>query len=118
MDPSLRRERLKPGPGGIDRNMRWVALPFIVGQLVFAGLDVGRLHWSDSIPAWLRCVGLVGLAGSYGLLIWTMKVNLFFSPVVRIQHDRGHQLVTRGPYRFVRHPGYVVVMFSTLFGSP
>ena len=30
----------------------------------------------------------------------------FFSRAVRLQPDRGQQVVTSGPYRFVRHPGY------------
>ncbi|MGH9401510.1 MAG: methyltransferase family protein, partial [Terriglobia bacterium] len=39
-----------------------------------------------------------------------------------IQTERGHKLVTRGPYRFVRHPGYLamaVIMPATaiVFGS-
>jgi protein-S-isoprenylcysteine O-methyltransferase Ste14 len=33
-------------------------------------------------------------------------VNRFFSGTVRIQTERGHHVVTDGPYRFVRHPGY------------
>jgi len=33
--------------------------------------------------------------------------NAFFSTVVRVQSDRGHNVCSDGPYRFVRHPGYV-----------
>ena len=36
-----------------------------------------------------------------------MAANTFFSKVVRIQDDRGHHVIDTGPYRFVRHPGYV-----------
>jgi protein-S-isoprenylcysteine O-methyltransferase Ste14 len=36
-----------------------------------------------------------------------MAANAYFSMVVRIQEDRGHAVVTDGPYRFVRHPGYL-----------
>ena len=36
----------------------------------------------------------------------TASENTFFSEVVRIQEDRGHLVVTSGPYRVVRHPGY------------
>jgi protein-S-isoprenylcysteine O-methyltransferase Ste14 len=48
--------------------------------------------------------------------------NRFFSSVVRVQHDRGHQVVRDGPYRLVRHPGYLgmlvaVVSESFVFGS-
>ena len=43
-----------------------------------------------------------------------MHTNRFFSPVVRIQQERGHHLVTGGPYRFVRHPGYVAAIVLSL----
>ena len=46
-----------------------------------------------------------------------MAANAFFSMVVRIQEDRGHAVATGGPYRYVRHPGYVGMMLS-LLGTP
>ena len=48
-----------------------------------------------------------------GLFDWAMLSNRFFSGTVRIQEDRGHTVVADGPYRVVRHPGYVgmIVMF-------
>ena len=49
----------------------------------------------------------VVLVVAYGLVLWAMWTNRFFSSVVRIQTDRGHHVVHDGPYRFVRHPGYV-----------
>jgi protein-S-isoprenylcysteine O-methyltransferase Ste14 len=33
--------------------------------------------------------------------------NRFFSIAVRVQTDRGHQVVSAGPYGVVRHPGYL-----------
>jgi len=40
------------------------------------------------------------------ITIALFAVNTFFSRVVRIQAGRGHRVVTTGPYRYVRHPGY------------
>jgi len=40
--------------------------------------------------------------------------NAFFSTVVRVQSDRGHKVCSDGPYRFVRHPGYVGVLAGAL----
>ena len=114
MDPELMKERKRPGPGGVDRNLRWAAMPFILAQLIVAGLDAGRYGWSGEIPPWLQSIGVV--LSCIGLLIsgWAVRVNRFFSPVVRIQSERGHHLITDGPYRYVRHPGYL----GTLLGWP
>lgn len=43
-----------------------------------------------------------------------MIVNRFFSAVVRLQTDRGHHVVTAGPYRIVRHPGYVGIIVGCM----
>ncbi|NJD58909.1 MAG: hypothetical protein C3F13_18355 [Anaerolineales bacterium] len=51
-----------------------------------------------------------------------MASNTFFSQVVRIQADRGHTVATGGPYKVVRHPSYLGMVFfelalSTLLAS-
>src|SRR3954471_795437 len=117
IDPALRRERLRPGPGGRDRYLRLIALPFILAHLIVAGLDVGRFHWSGPMPAGVQAVALVGYAAGMALSVYAMVNNRFFSPVVRIQHERGHTLVTSGPYRFVRHPGYVGAILASACGG-
>jgi hypothetical protein len=57
MTPELRRERMKPAPGGIDRQIRWAMLPFIVGFWVLRPFHtVGKfLVWpaSPRLSAWL-----------------------------------------------------------------
>jgi len=110
IDPELAKERIRPGAGGEDRNLRWFVLPFILAHLILAGLDTGRFAWGPPLPNALSLIGLPLLAASMGLFLWSMHVNRFFSPVVRIQDERGHCLVTTGPYRFVRHPGYAAVL--------
>jgi len=83
---------------------------------IVAGLDRGRFHWSDNVPAWLQAVSLIALAAGYVLCFWAMAVNCFFSSVVRIQSDRGQHVVASGPYAYVRHPGYlagVVIIFAS-----
>jgi protein-S-isoprenylcysteine O-methyltransferase Ste14 len=45
---------------------------------------------------------------------WAAASNCFYSRVIRIQGDRGHAVVTSGPYRFVRHPGYAGALVTGL----
>jgi protein-S-isoprenylcysteine O-methyltransferase Ste14 len=111
IDPTLVQERLRPGPGGKDYGTVVVLTALMFGQSVVAGLDVGRLCWSDGVPQAVQGAGLVAVAAALAVVVWAMAVNRFFSPVVRIQTDRGHQLVTSGPYRFVRHPAYAAFPF-------
>jgi protein-S-isoprenylcysteine O-methyltransferase Ste14 len=51
------------------------------------------------------------------MTLWAMAVNRFFSGVVRIQEERGHVVVSHGPYALVRHPGYVGVILA-MVGAP
>lgn len=104
----LLRERQQPGEGAKawDRVLLSIYLWIAMAIFVVAGLDVGRYHWSDSVPPWLQVAGVAAFVASFGLNTWAMAVNNFYSRVVRIQKDRGQVVVTDGPYRFVRHPSY------------
>ena len=106
IDAGLLKERMKPGPGGQDYFLIYMAKLLLLASLIIAGLDVGRFHWSDSVPLVARITGLAGFTLGMGVAVWSMATNPFFSSVVRLQAERGHHLITTGPYRFVRHPGY------------
>ena len=117
IDPTLVQERLRPGPGGKDYLTNFVLLILWVGQFVVAGLDVGRFHWSDNVPLAMQVVGLVAMAAALAVEVWAVAVNRFFSSVIRIQTDRGHHLITNGPYRYVRHPGYAAAPYLQIGGG-
>lgn len=117
IEPALRRERLRPAAAGHDRPLRLGLGVCLLGQWITAGLDVGRYHWSDTVPAPVQLGGLAGFAGAMGLAIWAMRVNRFFTPAIRIQEERGHHLVDTGPYCWVRHPGYAFGMVAFICGS-
>ncbi len=106
VDPGLLKERMRPGPGSRDRLTALIAAPPFFSIWVISGLDIGRFHWSDRVPLAVRLAGFVLYAASSSLLGWAMIVNRFFSSVVRLQADRGHQLIDSGPYAYLRHPGY------------
>ena len=107
MDPELARERFFPAAGGVDRKItRALAGSAYLAHIAVASLDVGRFHWSDTVPIRLQIAALVLFAACMAWANWAMFVNRFFSPIVRIQEERGHHLITAGPYGYVRHPGY------------
>jgi protein-S-isoprenylcysteine O-methyltransferase Ste14 len=80
---------------------------------VIAGLDV-RWGWTASWPLAAHLAGLLFNVLGYSLFMWAMTANAFFSEGVRIQTERGHTVATGGPYRFVRHPGYLGAITANL----
>jgi len=74
--------------------------------IIVAGLD-HRFGWSAGFPLWLNLLGLLLIAGGYAFASWALAENRFFAGVVRIQTERGHTVCDSGPYRLVRHPGYL-----------
>jgi protein-S-isoprenylcysteine O-methyltransferase Ste14 len=77
------------------------------------GLDA-RFGWSGSFPLALKLAALVVMLAGWALGTYALVENRFFSGVVRIQRDRDHRVVTGGPYRWVRHPGYAGALLTYL----
>ena len=78
-------------------------------QPAVAGMDAIRFRWS-SLPSGLFYLGVVLFAVALAMVTWSMAVNAYAETSVRIQTDRGHKVVTSGPYRIVRHPFYAGAM--------
>ena len=102
-------ERARPHP---DRR-RWdEQLLYLMGFLmtveyVTAGLDL-RFTWTQPFSLPVQLAGfLLAFIGFDVLMIWAMQANAFFVALVRIQSEREQKPVSSGPYRFVRHPGYL-----------
>lgn len=114
-NPATVAERGRPGEmRGWDKAVSglWSLVAFLAVPLV-AGLDA-RGGWTGPVAvSWHLGGGAAVLAG-YELAGWAMAANAFFSTAVRIQQERGHTLCSTGPYRFVRHPGYVGFSLQTL----
>jgi protein-S-isoprenylcysteine O-methyltransferase Ste14 len=121
LDPDLLRERMRPGGEKPPVALRLFSAVIFIHWII-AGLDRGRLHWSDTVPEWLQWLGLAAMAAGYALCFWAMRENRFFSSVIRIQTDRGQHVVTSGPYAVIRHPGYtagllIIVASGIALGS-
>lgn len=113
--PELVAERMKP-PSDRDRATRRYVAPFLLAQLVLAGLDV-RFGWS-AVPLALKTGGLVLVALGFALVGWVLFTNPFASSAVRIQAERGQRVISTGPYALVRHPMYLAVALVCLGTGP
>jgi protein-S-isoprenylcysteine O-methyltransferase Ste14 len=90
------------------------ALLLYPGALIVCGLD-RRFGWSPPVASVVQVSALALFVAGYAFAFWAMRANPFFSTVVRIQSERGHQLIDRGPYQWVRHPGYAGAIVAHLF---
>jgi len=106
--PALLAERVGPRKGAKpwDTTIMSIIGVLMLIKLLLAGLDL-RYGWTTSFPFSLQIIAMIVAALGYALVVWATGTNAFFSQVVRIQTERGHIVVTGGPYQFVRHPAYI-----------
>ena len=114
-DPALLAERLKLAP--LARQQKaWdkvlMLLFFVagIGLYIVPGFDVVRFQWSEPLPLWMSVIAMFMHLPCFVLLGWVMRENTYLSQVVKIDRERGHQVVTNGPYALVRHPMYAVAI--------
>jgi len=118
-NPGLAEERAAgfrhPDVAKWDRRIvPWIGLILPMLTMIAAGLD-RRLGGAPHFPAWAQAVAAVPAAAGASLGLWAALTNPFFSSVARIQADRGQRVVSAGPYRLVRHPGYAgTIAFNLL----
>lgn len=82
--------------------------------VVVAGLDK-YYGWTHASSLIVNLIALFGILFGYAFSSWALIENRFFSGTVRIQTERGHHVVSMGPYRIVRHPGYAGGLFGYFF---
>jgi protein-S-isoprenylcysteine O-methyltransferase Ste14 len=109
-NPDLIMERAEAAHRENIKSWDRILMPLVAtyGPLVswiIAGLDV-RFGWSPDLPDWIQIIALAMIAAGSLFGSWAMITNRFFSSQVRIQTDRGHTVISNGPYRFMRHPAY------------
>ncbi|TLN07109.1 isoprenylcysteine carboxylmethyltransferase family protein [bacterium] len=98
---------------------KWLSTLMAFGSvfiLLVAGLDA-LYYWSAGFPLAVEMVGLALIVAGYVFGSYAFTVNAFFSGTVRIQEERGHRVVSSGPYGWVRHPGYLGSLVASL-GMP
>jgi protein-S-isoprenylcysteine O-methyltransferase Ste14 len=111
----LLQERFKPGPGTKKWDYVFHAFHFPLTYTIplVAALDGGRYHWTGEFPLWINVLAFAVIFLGYSLEILSVWTNRFFSSTVRIQKERGHCVIDKGPYTLIRHPGYAGVITSS-----
>jgi len=98
---------------------KWLS-PMVAFGSVFimlvAGLDT-LFNWSAGFSLPVEMIGLALIIGGYLLGSYAFVENAFFSGTVRIQEERGHKVISSGPYGWMRHPGYMGSLVASL-GMP
>lgn len=107
-NPDLLLERIsrRGGAKKWDTILMSVFRLITLARYIVAGLDQ-RHGWTGDFPIAVQLAALIVCALGYVLFSWAMLSNAFFSQIVRIQTDRGQNVVTGGPYKIVRHPAYI-----------
>jgi len=109
-NPALLAERANSSRRANMEGYDHFLAPFVglLGPLlsyILMGLD-HRFGWSPVLPAWVEWGSMLVTAAMYAFASWGLVANAFFSGVMRVQDERGHSVVSTGPYAVVRHPGY------------
>ena len=78
---------------------------------IVAGLDA-RFGPSAQFSIWIKILAILVILAGHALGSYALVINRFFSGMVRIQSERGHHVIDKGPYRWVRHPGYAGALMT------
>jgi protein-S-isoprenylcysteine O-methyltransferase Ste14 len=117
----IARSHFHKGTKSWDKALVAFLIPPFLAILPIAAFDDGRSRWSE-ISGWVCGLGYLLMLGGMWLATWAGRVNKFAEPTVRIQTDRGHQVIDTGPYAFIRHPMYTACLgifpgFALALGS-
>lgn len=108
-DPALVKERMgavvQKDQKSWDKILLSVFFILFLAMYVVAGLDAVRFQTSH-MPVWLEVVGVAGVLLGMYIFHVVMRTNTFAAPVVKIQTERKHHVISTGPYAYVRHPMY------------
>jgi protein-S-isoprenylcysteine O-methyltransferase Ste14 len=111
-DPELTAERANrhKNTQTYDRVLMTAYILMGFGAFLVAGLEARyypqRFTLTAPTPIILMLLGIVVHLVLNGLTMWAMLTNTYHSSESRLQTERDQQVVTDGPYGYIRHPTY------------
>jgi protein-S-isoprenylcysteine O-methyltransferase Ste14 len=109
-DPALLNERFGSPVQKDQKSWDKILLSFfLLGFLIWFGimpLDAKRFNWSPEFPLWIKIGGTLLFILAFIVIFGALKANTFAAPVVKMQKERGHRVISTGLYGIVRHPMY------------
>ncbi len=114
IDPKLLERRTRTNETRPEqRRIIMASVVYLLIIFILPGFDV-RNGWSN-VPAWL-CLAADGIVlASYILYVLVLRANTYASRVIEV--EQGQQVISSGPYAFVRHPMYLS-MILMMTASP
>lgn len=119
-DPALLNERyaspLQKEQKSWDKVLLMLFFLEFLAWFLIMPLDAKRFGWTPIFPFWLRVVGAILFALGFYLMFAALRENTFAAPVVKMQKERGQEVISTGPYANVRHPMYSGALLLFLAG--
>jgi protein-S-isoprenylcysteine O-methyltransferase Ste14 len=94
------------------RGEGWVALQLVLFWLIATAAILAVAHQGVP-PLELRLLGTATLLAGLTIAVWAVR-TLGSSMTVLPRPKERHELITRGPFRWVRHPIYSGVLLTAL----
>lgn len=106
-NPQLVQNRLTYTPSrGLDRLVVLLMAIIFIVYFVIISYDAGQSKIA-LVPDNLKIAGFGGIILSFVFLFLTLRENTYASRIIDIKED--HEVISTGPYAFVRHPLYLGV---------
>ena len=106
----LARAELQMPSGALDPAVQMLGSFLFLATVALAAVDAGRVHCRPTLPTRERVLALLLIAVFSSIQVVAMAVNPFFSASLWLQPN--HRLIARGPYRLLRHPGYLAMLVT------
>ena len=108
------RGKIQEGTKPLDK---FIILTYFLFAIVITPLVAGidrKLNVIEYLPFFYLYIGIVLYIFSAIFSTWPMLHNPFFEGTIRIQKEKNHNVINTGPYKIVRHPGYLGMLSGSI----